>query len=127
MAKLTREETATGIIRLAKEAGVEDNAIFKKTLERYLTQQDILDQLEQSMKEDGMLVEKEYVKNRKNIYSNPAVTEYTRVLDSSNKTAATLMKIIKNFSESSAEKAEKKDDLMAAINGGDDYEEADRL
>lgn len=125
MAKLTREETATGIIRLAKEAGVEDNAIFKKTLERYLTQQDILDQLEQSMKEDGMLVEKEYVKNRKNIYSNPAVTEYTRVLDSSNKTAATLMKIIKNFSESSAEKAEKKDDLMAAINGGEEYGEED--
>ena len=125
MAKLTREETAAGIVRLAKEAGVEDNAIFKKTLERYLTQQDILDQLEQSMKEDGMLVEKEYVKNRKNIYSNPAVTEYTRVLDSSNKTAATLMRIIKNFSESAAIKAEKKDDLMAAINGGEDYGEED--
>lgn len=125
MAKLTREETAAGIIRLAKEAGVEDNAIFKKTLERYLTQQDILDQLEQSMKEDGMLVEKEYVKNRKNIYSNPAVTEYTRVLDSSNKTAATLMKIIKNFSESAAGKTERKDDLMAAINGGEDYGEED--
>lgn len=125
MAKLTREETAAGIIRLAKEAGVEDNAIFKKTLERYLTQQDILDQLEQSMKEDGMLVEKEYVKNRKNIYSNPAVTEYTRVLDSSNKTAATLMRIIKNFSESAAGKTERKDDLMAAINGGEDYGEED--
>lgn len=125
MAKLTREETAAGIIRLAKEAGVEDNAIFKKTLERYLTQQDILDQLEQSMKEDGMLVEKEYVKNRKNIYSNPAVTEYTRVLDSSNKTAATLMRIIKNFSEGAAGKAERKDDLMAAINGGEDYGEED--
>lgn len=125
MAKLTREETAAGIIRLAKEAGVEDNAIFKKTLERYLTQQDILDQLEQSMKEDGMLVEKEYVKNRKNIYSNPAVTEYTRVLDSSNKTAATLMRIIKNFSESATGKTERKDDLMAAINGGEDYGEED--
>lgn len=125
MAKLTREETASGIIRLAKEAGVEDNAIFKKTLERYLTQQDILDQLEQSMKEDGMLVEKEYVKNRKNIYSNPAVTEYTRVLDSSNKTAATLMRIIKNFSEGVAGKAERKDELMEAINGGEDYGEED--
>lgn len=126
MAKLTREQTAKGIIQLAEEAGVADNAIFKKTLERYLTQQDILDKLEEAMAEDGLLVSKEYVKGRKNLYTHPAVPEYTRVLDSSNKTAATLMRIIKNFSESANDRAEKKDDLIAAINGGDDYgEEAD--
>jgi hypothetical protein len=33
------------------------------------------------------------------------------------------MRIIKNFSESASERAEKRDDLMAAINGGDDYGE----
>jgi len=126
MAKLTREETAEGIMRLAEEAGVADNAIFKKTLERYLTLQKILDNYEKSMEEDGLEVKKEYVKGRGNLYASPAAKEYPKILDCSNKTAATLMRIIKNFSESANDRAEKKDDLIAAINGGDDYgEEAD--
>lgn len=126
MEKLTREQTAEDIMRLAKEAGVADNAIFKKTLERYLTLQKILDNYEKSMEEDGLEVKKEYVKGRGNLYASPAAKEYPKILDCSNKTAATLMRIIKNFSESANERAEKRDDLMAAINGGDDYgEEAD--
>lgn len=126
MAKLTREETAEGIMRLAEEAGVADNAIFKKTLERYLTLQKILDNYEKSMEEDGLEVKKEYVKGRGNLYASPAAKEYPKILDCSNKTAATLMRIIKNFSESANDRGEKKDDLIAAINGGDDYgEEAD--
>lgn len=123
MAKLTREQTAEGIIQLAEDAGVADNAIFKKTLERYLTLQDILDNYEKSMAEDGLEVKKVYVKGRGNLYASPAAKEYPKILDCSNKTAATLMRIIKNFSESANEKAEKKDDLIAAINGGDDYGE----
>lgn len=126
MSKLTREQTAEGIMRLAEEAGVSDNTIFKKTLERYLTLQDILDNYEKSMAEDGLEVKKEYVKGRGNLYASPAAKEYPKILDCSNKTAATLMRIIKNFSESANDRAEKKDDLIAAINGGDDYgEEAD--
>lgn len=126
MSKLTKEQTAEGIMQLAEEAGVADNAIFKKTLERYLTLQNILDNYEKSMEEDGLEVKKEYVKGRGNLYASPAAKEYPKILDCSNKTAATLMRIIKNFSEISNEKAEKRDDLMAAINGGDDYgEEAD--
>lgn len=113
-------------MRLAEEAGVAENAIFKKTLERYLTLQNILDNYEKSMAEDGLEVQKEYVKGRKNLYTSPAAKEYPKILDCSNKTAATLMRIIKNFSEAASDRAEKKDDLMAAINGGDDYgEEAD--
>lgn len=123
MKKLTREQTADDIIRLAEEAGVADNAIFKKTLERYLTLQDILDNYEKSMEKDGLEIRKEYVKGRGNLYASPAAKEYPKILDCSNKTAATLMRIIKNFSESANEKAEKKDDLMAAINGGEDYGE----
>lgn len=123
MAKLTREQTADGIMRLAVEAGVADNAIFKKTLERYLTLQNILDNYEKSMEEDGLEVKKEYVKGRGNLYASPAAKEYPKILDCSNKTAATLMRIIKNFSESANDRADKKDDLMAAINGGDDYGE----
>ena len=123
MAKLTREATVEGILRMARESGVEDNALFKKTLERFMTLQDILDNYEASMAEDGLQVKKEYVKGRTNLYASPAAREYPRMLDCANKTAATLMKIIKMAGDASANKQEKKDDLMEAINGGDDYDE----
>lgn len=125
MAKLTREATVEGILRMAKEAGVENNALFQKTLERYVTLQDILDNLEDSMAKDGLQVKKEYVKGSGNLYASPAAREYPRMLDCANKTAATLMKIIKMSSDGAAKKHEKKDDLMEAINGGDDYDEED--
>lgn len=71
------------------------------------------------MKEDGVLVTKEYVKGRKNLYSHPAVAEYNRTTDSANKTVSTLMKIIKSFNaeETSEDDA---DPLMKLINGDDD-------
>lgn len=122
MAKLTKEMTVEGILQMAKDAGVENNALFRKTLERYITLQDILDQLEQSMEEEGLLVTKEYVKGRKNLYQSPSLREYPRILDCANKTAATLMRIVKNASEGGGKKGEKEDDLMAAINGGEDYD-----
>lgn len=123
MAKLTREATVEGILKMAQESGVVDNALFKKTLERFITLQEILDQLEQSMEEEGLLVTKEYVKGRKNLYQSPSLREYPRILDCANKTAATLMKIIKTSADGGGNHKDKKDDLMEAINGGDDYGE----
>ena len=70
------------------------------------------------MKEEGMLVSKEYVKGRKNLYSNPAVAEYNRTTDSANKTVATLMRIIRNFNVDEA--TEEEDMLMKMINGSDE-------
>ena len=70
------------------------------------------------MKEDGIIVSKEYVKGRQNVYSSPAATEYNRTTDSANKTAATLMRILKTFNV--AENDADEDPLMRAINGGDE-------
>lgn len=125
MAKLTRQETVDGIIKMAKEKNVDKNPLFLKTLERFITLQSILDDLENSMEEEGLLVTKEYVKGRKNLYQSPSLREYPRILDCANKTAATLMKIIKAESDGSNTRQEKKDDLMEAINGGEDYGEED--
>ena len=67
------------------------------------------------MKEEGMLVSKEYVKGRKNLYTNPAVGEYNRTTDSANKTVTTLMRIITNFNVTEA--ASEEDPLLQALNG----------
>ena len=73
------------------------------------------------MKEDGMLVSKEYVKGRKNLYSNPAVSEYNRTTDSANKTVATLMRILRNFGV--VDDTDEADPLMDMINGNDGTEQ----
>ena len=95
--KRSLQEQADEIIRIAEDSGVQSNYFFVTTFKRYQVQLGILNELEKSMEEQGMLVTKEYVKNRKNLYSNPAVAEYNRTTDSANKTVSTLLKIIKSF------------------------------
>ena len=123
MAKMTLNEQAQEIIRIAEESGVQSNFFFITTFKRYQVQLNMLTELEKKMKDDGMLVTKEYVKGRKNLYSNPALKEYNATTDSANRTVATLMKIIKNYNVDDGEPETEEDPLLKAINGSDDYEE----
>lgn len=121
MAKKTLNEQAQEIIKIAEESGVQSNFFFITTFKRYQVQLNMLNELEKTMKEEGMLVSKEYVKGRKNLYSSPAVTDYNRTTDSANKTVACLMKIIRNFNF--GEDTEDADPLFKIINGSDDDDE----
>ena len=123
MAKMTLNQQAQEIMRIAEESGVQSNFFFLTTFKRYQVQLNILSELEKTLKEEGMLVEKEYVKGRKNLYSNPAVAEYNKTTDSSNKTVATLMRILRNFNVGEEKDDADDDPLMRIINGGDDNAE----
>lgn len=118
------EEQAAEIIAMAEDAGVQENYFFVTTFKRYQVQIGILRQLEESLDADGLLVTKEYVKGRKNLYSNPAVNAYNRTTDSANKTVQTLMKIVKEFSGGSG-KEKPKDPLLELINGETEDDEND--
>ena len=118
--KLSLTEQAQEILRIAEESGVQSNYFFITTFKRYQMQLVILYELEQTLKDEGMLVSKEYVKGRKNLYSNPALKDYNTTTDSANRTVATLMKIIKNYNVNDTTVEE--DPLLNAINGSDDYE-----
>ncbi len=118
MKKNKLKAQAEEILRLAEDSGVQSNYFFATTFERYLVQLKILSELKKAIEEEGMLVEKEYVKGRKNLYTNPAVSDYNRTTDSANKTVATLMKIIKNFGVDDT--PEEIDPLMSIINGSDE-------
>ena len=115
MKKMSLEQQAKEIVKLAEESGVQSNYFFVTTFDRYQVQLKILEELKECIEEEGMLVSKEYVKGRKNVYSNPAVGDYNRTTDSANKTVATLMRIIKNFGVD--EDKEDIDPLMEVING----------
>ena len=116
MNKMSLNEQAQEILRIAEQHGVEQNFFFLTTFKRYQVQLGILAELERSLKAEGMLVQKEYVKGRKNLYANPAVAEYNKTTDSANKTVATLMRILKNFNVD--EEKEDDDPLVRLINGG---------
>lgn len=122
--KLSLNEQAKEIIKIAEESGVQSNFFFITTFKRYQVQLNILAELEKVIKEEGTLVTKEYVKGRKNVYSNPAIQDYNRTTDSANKTVATLMRILRNFGVSD-EGEEDADPLMKIINGGDDDDGSD--
>lgn len=117
MNKNKLKEQAEEIKKLAEDSGVQSNYFFVTTFERYQMQLNILDELAKAIEDEGMLVSKEYVKGRKNLYTNPAVSDYNRTTDSANKTVATLMRIIKSFGVD--ETKEDSDPLMDIINGGD--------
>ncbi len=94
MQKIDLNEQAREILRIAEKHGVEQNFFFLTTFKRYQVQLRILGDLEKTIKQDGILVTKEYVKGRQNVYSHPAISDYNRTTDSANKTVVTLMKII---------------------------------
>ena len=94
MSKIDLNKQAKEILEIAEKHGVEQSFFFLTTFKRYQVQIGILNDLEKTIREEGTLVTKEYVKGRKNVYSHPAISDYNRTTDSANKTVVTLMKII---------------------------------
>ena len=113
------EKRAKKILEIAEEYGVNSNFLFINTFETYLVQIQILKDLEESIKNDGTITTKEYVKGRQNIYTHPAIREYNNTVNSANRTVTTLMKIIKGSKEENGDN-EDDDPLIKALNGSDD-------
>lgn len=94
-------EKAKELFEMAQQAGVEQNFFFMSTFKRYQVQLSILSQLESEIRKAGVLVTKQYVKGRENVYTHPAVTDYNRTATAANQTVQTILKIITTLSEHS--------------------------
>ena len=105
---------AQEILKIAEKHGVEQNFFFITTFKRYQVQINILNDLEKTIKQDGTLVTKEYVKGRQNVYTHPAITEYNKTANGANQTVQTLMKIITTLRDEGSDSA---DELIAFIRG----------
>ena len=95
------KKKANELLELAQEANIEQNFFFASTFNRYMVQLGILDQLEAEINDGGVLVTKEYVKGRQNVYTHPAVTDYNKTATAANQTVQTILKIITTLSEHS--------------------------
>lgn len=100
--KLSLQEQANAILEKAQEKGVSANFFFVTTFKRYQVQLHIMEELEKAINAEGAMVEKEYVKGRKNLYTNPAIQEYNRTTSAANNTVLTLLKIVEGFTDEAA-------------------------
>lgn len=93
------QQQADEILAKAQEKGVQTNFFFVTTFKRYQVQMKIMSELEKALAADGAMVEKEYVKGRKNLYTNPAITEYNKTATAANGTVSTLINILKSLTD----------------------------
>ncbi len=116
MAKgLTLQEQADELLAKAEEKGIQTNFFFRTTFKRYQVQMQILNDLEKEIRKEGTTVSKEYVKGRKNLYTNPAITEYNKTATAANGTVATLINIVKSLSEEGEARTSKLEQLLNEI------------
>lgn len=111
--KLTLQQQADEVLRRAEEKGVNTNFFFVTTFKRYQVQMRIMAELEKQINELGGVVQKEYVKGRTNIYTNPAITEYNKTATAANGTVSTLINIVRAFEGEGESQASKLQKLMA--------------
>lgn len=111
---MTMEEKAGAILEEAKKTGLQESFLFQTTFDRYLTQIKVLNGLKETLDNEDMLITKEYVKGRRNLYENPAIKSYNSTASAANKTVETLMKILSQFRDYE-EKEEPEDPLMQIL------------
>ena len=87
----------------AAELGIADDLIFSTKFSRYIMQVRILEDLKQQIQEGDLMVKKAYVKDRDNLYVNPAVAEYNKTSTAANQTAVTLVKLMTQLREGASE------------------------
>lgn len=113
-----RQAQAAEILKLAESTGTKENFFFTTTFQRYLVQIKILEELEKEIEEEGTTVTKQYVKGRKNLYTNPAINAYNNTASAANKTVSTLLRIVNGFKRDDAEN--EVDPLIELMNGNDE-------
>ena len=106
------EIQAAKILKAARETGIEESFLFETTFARYTRQLKLLTELEAVLDGGELLVSKEYVKGRENVYAHPAPMLYNSTADAANRTMASLLRIIEAFRP---EEPKKSDPLLDYI------------
>ena len=84
----------TEIMKLAKDYGVDTNAIFVSAAERYSVQVEMIEKMRQQIEKDGLMIEHTNVKGDVNSDVNPLTVQLPKFIDVANKTLALMLDII---------------------------------
>lgn len=113
--RMSLQEQAKKVLEKAESRGISSNFFFVTTFKRYQVQMRMLQDLERAIDEYGPTVTKEYVKGRKNLVANPAITEYNKTATAANGTVSTLINIVRALPEEDGEGKSKLEMLLKEI------------
>ena len=107
------KKTFDELMELAKSYGLENNAMFISAANQYDLQQKVIQDIRKVIEdEDSLMVTKEYVKSRENVYANPLVKELPKHTDSANKTLGMMLNIIDTLGRKTEPRGSKLSELM---------------
>lgn len=121
MSKTQLDKQAKEIIRIAGESGVQLNYLFVTTFKRYRFMLASMERLAAIIEQDGEIITREDAKGISYKAVHPALVRYNSLAEVSNKTASTLIRIIKTFKFE--DRQEQVDPLMKILNGYDEPED----
>ena len=83
------------ILKMAKDYGIDKNALFLAAAEQYAVQQKVIDMIKAEIETaESMTTEKTYLKGQKNEYAAPLVRELPKHADSATRTLISMVDII---------------------------------
>lgn len=90
------------LMALARNYGVDQNALFVSAAKQYQLQQEVLDMIRETLRTDGETVTtKEYVKGRENVCVHPLIAQLPKHVDSANRTLTTMLDIVQKLGRQS--------------------------
>lgn len=89
-----KNNTYNDIIEMAKDYGVDKNALFIAAAEQYATQIAVIKAIKKEIENGEMTTEKSYQKDAFNTYANPLVNQLPKHSDAANKTLKAMLEII---------------------------------
>lgn len=104
------------LMKLAKQYGVEKNALFLAAAKQYDLQQRVISLMKEGIEDGDLTTQKTYISGQANDYAAPLVKELPKHSDAANRTAQTMLDIIVKLGREKQPKSALAD-LMA---GGDD-------
>ena len=94
----------------AKAANCDTNFLYRTTLDRYVTQLDLLTNAQDDMNQNGLTVTKITPRGAEVEVANPAIQIYNQTASAANSTVSTLLRIVQTFNFMAA-KADEDDEL----------------
>ena len=82
------------LLRMAKQYGVDQNALFLAAAKQYDLQQKVIDLLREGIEEGDLTTQKTYISGQANDYAAPLVKELPKHSDAANRTAGIILDII---------------------------------
>lgn len=90
----------------AKAANCDANLFYRSTLDRYITQLDLLTDAQKDMNRNGLTVVKVTPKGTEMMIANPAIQIFNQTASAANSTVSTLLRIVQTYKLMAAKPSE---------------------